>query len=138
VLYDNGNYKATPFDPKLPATENFSRAVEYSINEDTKEVTQVWEFGEFDDPVRYAPFIGDADTQPLTGNVLITHGGVTTDAEGIPSDSIPTSKTSVYLIEVTHTTPGEKVFELSIVDTTPETANGWTTYRSERLPSLYP
>ena len=75
VLYDNGNYKATPFDPKLPATENFSRAVEYSIDEETKEVTQVWEFGQFDDPVRYAPFIGDADTQPLTGNVLITHGG---------------------------------------------------------------
>jgi hypothetical protein len=138
VLYDNGNYKATPFDPKLAAIDNFSRAVEYSINEDTKEVSQVWEFGEFDDPVRYAPFIGDADTQPLTGNVLITHGGVTTDAEGIPSDSIPTSKTSVYIIEVTHTTPGQKVFELSIVDPTPETANGWTTYRSERLPSLYP
>ena len=138
LLYDNGNYKATPFDVKLPATENFSRAAEFSINEDTKQVTQVWEFGEFDDPVRYAPFIGDADMQPLTGNVLITHGGVTTDAEGLPTDNIFAAKTSVYIIEVTHTTPGEKVFELSIVDPTPETANGWTTYRAERLPSLYP
>jgi hypothetical protein len=138
VLYDNGNYKATPFDPILPATENFSRAVEYSIDEDTKEVTQVWEFGQFDDPIRYAPFIGDADTQPLTGNVLITHGGVTSNAEGLPSDSIFTSKLSVYLIEVTHTDPAEKVFELSIVDPTPDTANGWMTYRAERLPSLYP
>ncbi len=138
MLYDNGNFKASPFDPKLPATENFSRAVEYSINEETKEVRQIWEFGEFDDPIRYAPFIGDADTQPLTGNVLITHGGVTTDAEGIPSDNIGASKTSIYIIEVTRTTPGEKVFQLSIVDPTPETANGWTTYRSERLPSLYP
>lgn len=138
VLYDNGNYKATPFAPKLLAMDNFSRAVEFAIDEDTKQVTQVWEFGEFDDPVRYAPFIGDADTQPLTGNVIITHGGVTTDAEGIPSDNIGASKTSIYIIEVTHTTPGEKVFELSIVDPTPETANGWTTYRSERLPSLYP
>jgi len=138
VLYDNGNFKASPFAPKLPATENFSRAVEYSIDEDTMQVMQVWEFGEFDDPVRYAPFIGDADTQPLTGNVIITHGGVTTDAEGIPSDNIGGSKTSIYIIEVTRTTPGQKVFEISIVDTTPETANGWTTYRSERLPSLYP
>jgi hypothetical protein len=138
VLYDNGNFKATPFAPKLLAPDNFSRAVEFSIDEDTMQVTQVWEFGQFDDPVRFAPFIGDADMQPLTGNVVITHGGVTTDAEGMPSDSIPTSKTSVYIIEVTHTTPGQKVFELSIVDPTPETANGWTTYRSERLPSLYP
>jgi hypothetical protein len=138
LLYDNGNYKASPFDTKLTAPENFSRAVEFSINKDTKQVTQVWEFGEFDDPVRYAPFIGDADMQPLTGNVLITHGGVTTDAEGLPTDNIFAAKTSVYIIEVTHTTPGQKVFEISIVDPTPETANGWTSYRSERLPSLYP
>lgn len=138
MVYDNGNVKATPFDPKLPATENFSRAVEYSIDEVTKQVTQVWEFGQFDDPVRYAPFIGDADTQPLTGNVLITHGGVTTDVEGNPSDIIPTSKISVYIIEVTRTEPGEKVFEISIVDPSPETTDGWITYRAERLPSLYP
>ena len=138
LLYDNGNYKATPFDIKLAATENFSRAVEFSIDEDTKQVTQDWEFGQFDDPVRYAPFIGDADMQPLTGNVLITHGGVTTDADGMPTDNIFAAKTSVHIIEVTHTTPGQKVFEISIVDPTPETANGWTTYRAERLPSLYP
>lgn len=138
MIYDNGNFKASPFETKLTAADNFSRAVEYSINEATKQVTQVWEFGQFDDPVRYAPFIGDADMQPLTGNVLITHGGVTTDADGLPSDSIGTSKTSVHLIEVTHDTPGEKVFELSIVDPTPELANAWTTYRAERLPSLYP
>ncbi|HET7289335.1 MAG TPA: aryl-sulfate sulfotransferase [Thermodesulfobacteriota bacterium] len=138
LLYDNGNFKASPFETKLTAPENFSRAVEFSINKDTKQVTQVWEFGEFDDPIRYAPFIGDADMQPITGNVLITHGGVTNDAEGLPSDNIGLSKTSVHIIEVTHTTPGEKVFEISIVDPTPEIANGWTTYRSERLPSLYP
>jgi hypothetical protein len=138
LIYDNGNYKATPFDPILPATENFSRAVEFSINKDTKQVTQVWEFGQFDDPVHYAPFIGDVDTEPITGNVLITHGGVTTDAVGLPSDAIFTSSLSVYIIEVTHTTPGEKVFELSIVDPTSEAPNGWMTYRSERLPSLYP
>lgn len=138
MVYDNGNVKATPFDPKLPATENFSRAVEYSIDEDTKQVAQVWEFGQFDDPVRYAPFIGDADTQPLTGNVLITHGGVTTDVEGNPTDVIPTSKISVHIIEVTRTEPGEKVFEISIEDPSPETTDGWITYRAERLPSLYP
>lgn len=138
MLYDNGNFKASPFDPKLPATENFSRAVEYSINEETKEVSQVWEYGQFANTILYAPFIGDADTQPLTGNVLIVHGGVTSDAEGRPTDSIFTAKTEVHIIEVTHATPGEEVFNLTIVDPTTETANGWTTYRAERLPSLYP
>ena len=139
LLFDNGNFRASPFDEQLPATENFSRAVEYSINEDTREVTQVWEYGQFVDEPLYAPFIGDADYLPQTGNVLISFGGVTGDEEGNPTDVIGSgSKTAVHLIEVTHTEPAEKVFELTIVDPTPELANGWTTYRAERLPSLYP
>ena len=137
MLYDNGNYKATPFDPKLPATENFSRAVEYSIDEETKEVTQVWEYGQFIEPAIYAAFVGDADAQPLTGNVLITFAGIIKDESGLPSDFVGGGKGS-RIIEVTHTTPAEKVFDLSIEDSSPNVADGWQGYRAERLPSLYP
>ena len=138
ILFDNGNFRASPFDAKLPPTENFSRAVEYSIDESSMEVNQVWEYGEFSEETLYAPFLGDADYLNLTGNVLITFGGITLDAEGVPSDSVGTSKRSARLVEVTHTTPAEKVFELSISDETPEVSNGWTIYRSERIPGLYP
>jgi len=114
IIYDNGNNRASPFDPTLPDSENFSRAVEYNINKFTKEVEIVWEYGQFEDESLYTFFIGDADYQPMTGNVLITFGGTQ----------------PARLIEVTRTTPALKVFDLSLSEN--------FTYRSERLPSLYP
>jgi len=114
IIYDNGNNRSSPFDPTLPDSLNFSRAVEYNINEFTKEVEIVWEYGQFEEEILYTSFIGDADYQPQTGNVLITFGGVQ----------------PARLIEVTRTTPAQKVFDLAIA--------GTFSYRSERLPSLYP
>lgn len=114
IIFDNGNYRASPFDTRLPDSQNFSRAVEYKINNFTKEVEIVWEYGQFEDETIFTFFIGDADYQPQTGNVLITFGGVQ----------------PARLIEVTRTTPAQKVFELSLFEN--------FTYRSERLPSLYP
>jgi arylsulfate sulfotransferase len=101
-------------NPTPPDSLNFSRAVVYKINEFTKEVEIVWECGQFEEEILYTLFIGDAYYQPQTGNVLITFGGVQTAG----------------LIEVTRTTPAQKVFDLAIV--------GTFSYRSERLPSLYP
>lgn len=114
IIFDNGNNRASPFDPTLPGSENFSRAVEYKIDEFTKEVEIVWEYGQFEDETLFTFFIGDADYQPQTGNVLITFGGIQ----------------PARLIEVTRTTPAQKVFDLSLSEN--------FTYRSERLPSLYP
>ncbi|MEX1000133.1 MAG: aryl-sulfate sulfotransferase [Thermodesulfobacteriota bacterium] len=114
IIYDNGNNRASPFDPTLPDSDNFSRAVEYKIDEFTKEVEIVWEYGQFEDETLYTFFIGDADYQPQTGNVLITFGG----------------RQPARLIEVTRTTPAQKVFDLTLFEN--------FAYRSERLPSLYP
>jgi len=114
VLFDNGNFRASPPDPVLPDVENFSRAIEYSIDETTYEVDKVWEYGQFEEEILYAFFVGDADSLPLTRNVLITFGGIQ----------------PARLIEVTRTTPSEVVFDLSITNN--------FTYRSERLPTLYP
>lgn len=138
LLFDNGNFRASPFDEKLPATENFSRAVEYSVNEETMEIEQVWEYSGSEDESIYAPFVGDADSLPLTGNVLINFGGIIKDELGDPSDNVGTGKGSIRIIEVTHTVPAEKVFDLSIEDDSPEVIDGWQSYRAERLPSLYP
>jgi arylsulfate sulfotransferase len=116
LMYDNGNFRASPFDIPIPGQENFSRAVEYSINEGMREISQVWEYGQFADEIIFTPFIGDADSLPETGNVLITFGGILGGRQA-------------RIIEVTHTTPAEKVFDLSVND---------FVYRSERLPSFYP
>jgi len=121
LLFDNGNFRASPFDEKLTDDENFSRAVEYSINEETMEITKVWEYGQFEDEILYAGFVGDADFLAETENVLITFGGIST----------PNGVTA-RIIEVNHKSQPEKVFDLSIEDV------NWFTYRSERILSLYP
>ena len=138
LLFDNGNFRASPFDVKLPPGDNFSRAVQYRVDEANMEITQVWEYGEFAQEILYTPFIGDADYMTETGNVLITFGGITQDAQGFPSETIGDSKVSAKVVEVTHEIPAEVVFEMSITDTSPDIANGWTVYRAERLPGLYP
>ena len=78
LLFDNGNNRALPFDgrPVVPDEENFSRAVEFAIDEQNMEIEQVWEFGENITPQIYSRFISDADWQPTTGNVVVHFGGV--------------------------------------------------------------
>jgi len=134
LLFDNGNFRASPPDEKLPAVENFSRAAEYCIDEISNEITLFWEYGQFAEEIIYTPFIGDADFLPNTPNVLITFGGISIDADGNPTNSASDAKVSVRITEVTHTTPAEKVFDLKIADDT----RSLRTYRSERFPSLYP
>ncbi len=112
MLFDNGNFRASPFEPVYP--EDFSRAIEYSIDESSMDVSIVWESTGFSPEPIFAGFLGDADKLPQTGNVLITFGG----------------RNPAVIAEVTHTTPAVKVFEIS-------DANNFI-YRAERLPGVYP
>ena len=118
LLFDNGNFRASPFDP--PREELiFSRAVEYSIDEEQKLVDIVWESTGFAGGAIFAGFLGDADELPLTGNVLATFGG----------------HDPAYIIELTKTVPAQEVFRLTVpVDL----ITNRFIYRAERLPSLYP
>ena len=71
MLYDDGNFRAMPFDPPVPNTNNYSRAVEYSINEQTMEVSQVWDYGRTNVAERlYTDHEGSAVPLP-NSNVLI-------------------------------------------------------------------
>ena len=134
LMFDNGNYRARPFDePTLPS-DSFSRAVEYRVDEDTMEVAEVWSYGGPGDEPFFARFVGDADWMPQTGNVLINYGGLVSDAVGTPIVE-GAGHNWVRIVEVTHETPAEKVFELFIDDERPA---GWSVFRAERLPSLYP
>ena len=134
LMFDNGNYRARPFERPMPSSESFSRAVEYRINESDMDVTEVWSYGGLGDEPFFARFLGDADWMRQTGNVLINFGGLVSDAGGNPLVE-GAGHNWVRVVEVTHDTPAEKVFELVIDDERPA---GWSVYRVERLPSLYP
>ena len=137
LVFDNGNYRVRPFRPKPLSGSSFSRVVEYAIDAEGATVSETWPYGGPGDDIFYSPLVGDADWMPETGNVLVTDGGRVTDEQGRPSDDLSTGLRWARIVELTHTTPAEKVFELIIRDEeNPEV--GWIVYRAERLPSLYP
>ncbi len=133
LMFDNGNERARPFEARMPAAESFSRAVEYSVDEENMEVSELWSYPGPGDEQYYAGFISDADWMPETGNILIDFGGLVSNAAG----NFTTGRGHNWsrIVEVTHETPAETIFEL-IIDT--ERPDGWFAYRAERLPSLYP
>lgn len=134
MVYDNGNNRASPYDAGniVSSVNNYSRAVEYKVNETDMTIEQVWEYRE--SPAIYTAFVGDADMLETTNNVLITFGGITLNSEtGEPTDTPPQSKVYARLIEVTHQTPAVKVFEIQLGSSNVDDKQGWRVYRSERI-----
>ena len=132
MLFDNGNFRASPFvGVPVADRDNFSRAVEYRIDEETMEVEQVWEYGGNTPERLFSSFISDANALPVTDNVLVTFGGLSfVDGQATPGNA-------VRIVEVDRAIPATKVFELSVVDPSTVTG-GWQVYRSTRIPNLYP
>ncbi len=125
LYYDNGNGRpGTGPDAGVPP---FSRAVIFRVDPDAATVEQVWEHRDVlpDGSPVFAGFLSDADRLD-NGNILITHGGVSTEAELNYS----------RLVEVVpnfETGENEIVFDAILGD---QETIGWTAYRAERLPSL--
>ena len=137
LLFDNGNYRASPFDGSAPTPDylNYSRAVEYAIDEEKMEVRQIWEYGAQIQQSYYSTSQSDADWMKDTGNVLIT-SSATSWLGGVSSKNLGMGKWHTRIIEVDHKTPAEKVFEMAIFNTTQNSEI--RSYRSERIPDLYP
>jgi hypothetical protein len=137
LLFDNGNYRTSPYDgkTKIPDKQNYSRAVEYAIDEQNREVRQVWEYGKNIEKPLFAGHISDANWMPTTGNVLITFGG-TSFTGGEANSDLGLGEITTRIIEVTHDSPATKVFDMLVYD--PEPDARLQVFRSERIPDLYP
>ncbi len=136
VLFDNGEARAGAYHEQLPLAQRYSRAVEFAIDAQSMEVEQVWSYGGPGEEHFYSGFLGDVDWLPETGNLLIVDGTRQTDSEGAPVEAVEGTEYWARVVEVTHTQPAEKVFELHLKKEGDE--GGWYIYRAQRLPSLYP
>lgn len=139
IMYDNGNYRASPFAAKVLDANNYSRAVEYSINEDTMEVSQVWDYGRTNVAERiYTDHEGIAEPEPQTGNVLIDFANVDYD-NGVPASPYGPTATMVRLTEVTHDDVPQIVWDvaISMYSNTNVTYKDCSMYRCHRIPDLY-
>jgi hypothetical protein len=137
MVFDNGNFRAVPPDPPMPHADNYSRAVEYAVDQDAMTVRQVWSYGGPGEDSFYSAFLGDADRLPQTGNVLIVDGGHIIGPDGLPTNDVIGGRKWGRLLEVTGGDDPEVVFELVMNHgESVERITGWTIYQATRIPSL--
>jgi arylsulfate sulfotransferase len=130
LCFDNGNHRALPFEPAVPHAENFSRAVEFAVDETKGTVTQVWSYGDGPGERLFAGFQGGALRMPETGNTLITYGGICT-RDGRPVSEPDGAEVRARLIEVT----AEKEIVLDVrIGGGPNDAKALSAFRSELVP----
>ncbi len=138
LVYDNGNFRASPFDPFVPDEDNYTRAVEYDIDETNMTVSQVWEYGSSIAEPIFTGQVGNADWLPQTGNVLINFGFIWY-INGVRPSPFSTNASMIRIKEVTHEPNPEVVFDLAFFDYANTNSNylGCWTYRCHRIPDLY-
>ena len=152
VMYDNGIVRAMPPDPISAPDQCFARAVEYEVDPDTMEVTELWTSSDDDDPERVISFaMGDAHRLE-NGNMLVidsvclpmreqlnrrvTVSDLTWNqkqrAEWHPADFADWSR----IREMKHDGTREVVFEVHVKH--PHELILWESYGGTRVASLYP
>jgi arylsulfate sulfotransferase len=139
MVYDDGNFRAMPFDTPLDDADNYTRSVEYSIDEQKMEVSQVWDYGRTNVTDRlYTGFEGSSDPMPRTGNVLVAFSAVSY-VNGVPPSQFGSSATMARIKEVTHDLVPQVAFDLGITmyDKTNSIYKNCTIYRCHRIPDLY-
>jgi arylsulfate sulfotransferase len=136
LLFDNGNFRASPFDGQTPDPNNtsFSRGVEFDINTQNMNIRQMWQYGEgLTEPI-FSFFISDADWMETTDNRLMTFGGISY-VGGVSTVDLGLGTNHVRVIETTNDATPVVVFELWAYD---PAGGRIAAYRSERFQGFYP
>ncbi len=133
LCFDNGNHRALPFAEPLAGEENYSRVVEFKVDEQAKTVEQVWSFGDGDGPGEglYGCYQGGAYRLPKTGNTFMNFGGVCT-IDGVPTNDNRGGMCRARLLEVTP--DNEIVFDMWIDGSDEDPPMPLSSFRSEYVP----
>jgi hypothetical protein len=128
-VYDNGNYRAAAFEPVDASLPEYSRAVIYQVDEAARTVGQVWSYGPSSGPdAFFSTGMGDADRQPVTGNVLLT------SSERVLAGSTPGGGSDSTYAQILEVTPdGTRVFELTTLG---KAGSVYPVYRADRIPDI--
>ncbi len=118
ILFDNGNYQASAYEPPTPGSAIDSRAVEFRVDPVAGTFEQIWSWDALPEP-NFSSGLGNVQVLPQTGHVLITYGA----AGGDPAYD-------ARVVEVDKAT-GAIVHDLAV------DAGSGRIYRAVRLPSLY-
>lgn len=138
LIYDDGNYRACPYAPQVADQSNYSRGVEFSINETNMQVSQLWDTTQAKEDRLFTTIIGKTQWLPQQQNILVTYGYVTY-INGIHPSAYSANATMSRIIEYTHTPVPKVVFDLAFFDYTNTSTSylGYLLYRGERISDLY-
>lgn len=131
LCFDNGNFRAGAFAPKRDDATNYSRVVEFEIDETARTVGQAWCFGDDGKDRIFACYQGGAYRLPKTGNTFMTFGGICT-VDGVPTSDNVEAFSTARLIEVTPR--GDIVFDASIDDSGSAEPLPFSAFRAEHFP----
>ncbi len=133
LMFDNGNYQASPWTGVPTHPDPKSRVVQFTIDEGARTVVQDWAFESPTAGPLYAEAVGDADPQP-NGNVLSTWGLLYENASGLHTAQ-GWGEAGARLIEFDPAT-GTESWHLFLHSDGAANDEGWTAYRAHRIPSI--
>lgn len=138
LMFDNGNYRARPFDQPTPVAETWSRAVEYEVDFVNLTARQIWT-SERDDQDKYVTIaMGNASETPTRNNVLVGYGAIVDPdkVEEMTWQNRAQFDQMTRCIEYTRDSPAEIVWELELTPTGQEPKIGWNVFGCKIIPEL--
>lgn len=142
LVFDNGNYRARPFEKPAAVADTWSRAVEYEIDFEEKSAHQIWTSETAHDEAERVVTIamGSANEMPETGNILAGYGAIL-DPDHI--DEITWQNRAQFsqvtrCIEYTRTNPAKVVWGLRLEPTGSEPSINWNLFGLRAVKKLRP
>ena len=138
LVMDNGGPRIFPFDGNpLPGTETwYSRIVEFQIDDTARTVAQTWELDKLGGEGFFSTFVGDADYLVESDHVLACFGYLERVGK-LSTFERGYGGRSVRIVEVAYTDPDDVVLDVEFTALGGREDEGWTSYRSQRIPNLY-
>jgi arylsulfate sulfotransferase len=135
LLYNDNNFQASPYDPPVSDSSNYSSAVEYDINDTNMTVSEVWNSAwQTNQDQLFTPYVGRVQWLPQNRNVLVDYGAVTY-INGAPPNPSHRDASMVRIMEYTHDPVPQVVFDVSFFDD--NNPDGFLCYRAYQIPDLY-
>lgn len=135
LVFDNGNYgRVTPYNPAEPKGD-YSRLVEYQVNELDRTVEQTWAYRQTLTGDLYASAFGDADY--LDGDNVIGVFGFLYREGGIDNNDLGLGDKSARIIEIARDLDDQVVWDVRLNSSASVAPRGWQSHRAQRLTTLY-
>ena len=122
-LFDNGNNKSKSKESYVSATNSYSRAVIYHIDNSAKTIEQVYQYGKERGNEFYSPYISDVDYIEAN-HYLISSGGISKKNGEAQNQPAGITGADELLSDTVEIKDGETIFEIKLPI---------NTYRAEKL-----